>query len=103
MNGDVVEAISAGDVLIVTGSEDRQGLEKMKQIVQKLLPEAHTDSRRICSLIATETLLSSNLPDPRSVSPNGTQILQPRLRGTRYPETSSKQILNRNAVASYRA
>ena len=35
VRGDVIVAIPSRDVLIVTGSEDRQGIEKMKQIVQQ--------------------------------------------------------------------
>lgn len=35
VRGDVVVAIPSRDLLIVTGSEDSQGIEKMKQIVQK--------------------------------------------------------------------
>jgi len=35
VNGDIVVAIPTRDLLIVTGSEDPQGIEKMKQIVQK--------------------------------------------------------------------
>ncbi len=39
VRGDVVVAIPSRDLLIVTGSEDGQGIEKMKQIVQKASSE----------------------------------------------------------------
>ena len=39
VRGDVVVAIPSRDLLIVTGSEDSQGIEKMKQIVQKASAE----------------------------------------------------------------
>ena len=39
VRGDVVVAIPSRDLLIVTGSEDSQGIEKMKQIVQKAFAE----------------------------------------------------------------
>jgi len=35
VRGDVIVAIPSRDLLIVTGSEDRQGIEKMKQIIQQ--------------------------------------------------------------------
>jgi uncharacterized protein YtpQ (UPF0354 family) len=39
VHGDVVVAIPNRDLLIVTGSKDRQGIEKMKQLVQKSYSE----------------------------------------------------------------
>src|SRR5262245_41975889 len=35
VRGDVIVAIPGRDVLIVTGSEDRQGIDKMKQMIQQ--------------------------------------------------------------------
>ena len=39
VRGDVVVAIPTRDLLLVTGSQDTQGIEKMKQIVQKTAAE----------------------------------------------------------------
>ena len=39
VHGDIVVAIPTRDVLLVTGSQDAQGVEKMKQIVQKATTE----------------------------------------------------------------